>query len=362
MRPELTLDLSSVGIVGGGGGMRGCTQVGWCEDLIPALLKAGAPIRYLGGTSVGALNMSKLAEAQTDNELLSCLKELRAVWETIEKKGSDYIFPLSGLKIALASFRKNSLLDGKTLWRLLKDPAKDVGSLDTHRLLNSPRIFDVFVENETTGRQEIFSNKDERVRKNPEILIKALVASASVPPFFPPVLIEGNWYRDCGYITLSRAIAAGCSTIFVLLPYPEDGQENIPSDFISRNFPWVINTLAFQGAKVRELDRIEIVRAKRISDSLRAFHTLHQEIRSLFWRDRKRKVVDSLIDSKLDRLFQEAAFSFKNKRVITVVEIYAERLPSTLFIHTAARGDISRQINESREQMKRKRQEWGLAD
>lgn len=363
----MELDLSSVGLVLSGGGFKCVAQVGWLEDLLPPLMKAGAKVTYIAGTSGGGLNGGKLAEAQTTDELLNRWESLAKIWEDVENAGPQSVFPLSLINV-IKSIHKESLLDGQTLDNLLnggkesKTGERSAKSFNPRRVLSSPRRFDVFVTNARTGAHEIISNRDRRVQENPQILTSALKATASIPPFFPNVEIEGVPYMDGGHIQLGPAIKAGCKTIFVLLPYRQDGYEGRPTDFISRLFPWIPRIFALHSAQARELDRIEIIRAKKIAANLEIYRKLHDAMRSLFWRSSKKSFLDHLMLEKIDALFEGASFSFKDKHSIQIIDVAIERQPGSLLMYTFKRGDLSRLRENCRNQMRRIRQTIGLGD
>lgn len=367
----MKLDLSSVGIVLSGGGFKCVSQVGWLEGLLPSLIKAGARVSYIAGASGGGLNGGKLAEAQDTAELPEKLKELVKIWEWIERIGPESIFPLP-LLCALTNFYKESLLDGQTIDNLLngtlsrgkrdKNPQRVGINFNPYRVVNSSIRFDVFVTNAVTGTHELISNRDPNILKNPSNLTLALKATASVPPFFPPLEINGILYMDGGHIRLGPAIEAGCKTIFVLLPYCRDGYESRPTDFISRLFQWIPRIFVFQGAQVRELDRIEIMHAKKIAANIEIYKKLHHNIRSLFWRNSKKNFLDRLMLDKIDALFEGASLSFKDKLPIRIIDVALDYQPASLLMYTFKRGDLTRLRENCIRQIQHICQEIGLAD
>lgn len=188
--------MPKVGLVLLGGGFAGCYQVGlpkvlWEKNWIPSKIQ---------GVSVGALNAAKLVESNPD--------ELKKIWIDIEEKGPNVLFPSLGLvDIAKAAFAKRDhVYAGQSLDNLLDR------NLDPEKVLASPIELEVVVWNTKKRRAEIFANKGEsivddqndkkktirHVAKDPQILRKAIRASASLPGFFPPVEINGELYSD-GY-------------------------------------------------------------------------------------------------------------------------------------------------------------------
>lgn len=341
-----------VGIIGGGGGLRGASEIGWLEDLLPYLIYTKrATIKYLGGVSVGALITGKLAEAQTPEDLLQRLREIKQIFLKIDREGPETVFPFDKLTLP-KSVHKRSLLDGATLRKLVNDPLDNGRPLDVTAIVQSPFQYDACAMNELTGQQEIFSNRDERVRKNHVLLREAIVASASISPFFPEVTINGIPYSDGMYINLARAIDAGCDTIFVLLPYREDGKEAAPADLISRIFPWIPRTFFRTSAMARERDRVEIEWARRIAQNIRVDQETREKAdQVLRWSTKKQRV---------QRILMEAPFTFKNKLDVTIHPIYIETELHTLKMYTFRKGDIPRIMDQCREAMRHYREQHGL--
>lgn len=56
---------NAIALVLGGGGARGCSQVG----LIRALIEAGIPVDMIGGTSIGAFMSALYAEERSYNQM-----------------------------------------------------------------------------------------------------------------------------------------------------------------------------------------------------------------------------------------------------------------------------------------------------
>ncbi len=262
------LNLSSVGFVGSGGGFMGRATPSWLKVLIPALLKAGANINYLAGTSVNALNFARLAEAVTDDELGNALNDVDQIWSDIDKVGPECIFPLSVLEVAWGSRHKTSLLDGSTLDAILDGGSrtdskiKVAKPLDTQRIVNSNRRFDVFVTNRNTREHTAVSNRDHRIQREPRLMRDFIKASASIPPFFPAVTIQGVPYVDGGHFSLSGAINSGCKTIFVLLLYRER-EFGKPQSALTLFYPWIFEMFLFPAAMVSQIERLEISHAQK---------------------------------------------------------------------------------------------------
>lgn len=342
-----------VGIIGGGGGFRGASEIGWLEDLLPWLIcQKRAEIRYLAGVSVGALIFAKLAEAQTPEELPTRLRDLKRIFLKIDREGPGTVFPFDNLTFP-KSVHKRSLLDGGTLWELVNNPLGDGRPLDIDAIIRSPFQYDAFVKNKITGRQEPFSNRDERIRQNHEMLRRAIVASASIPPFFPRVMIDGVPYADGMHINLTRAIEAGCDTIFALLPYREDGKEGAPTDLVSRLFPWIPDIFSELSEMARDRDRVEIERARNIAANIRAHQDIQDKINKILRWSPKRKQVQGIL--------QEVPFTFKNKAGVAIYSICIDDELNTLKMYTFKKGDVAKIMDCCSGAMRRFRERHGLA-
>lgn len=176
-----------------GGGFAGIKQVGfakeaWMRDKIPEAIQV---------VSVGALNGAGLVEAGPE--------EVERRWRLIERKGPSSIFNWKGIPFHLFS---NAFLSDYGLNEL-------VNQLDMNKIIASPIRLEVAVRNETANRLDFFSNHDIDIKENPEILRKAIKASASLPGIFPPVEINGEYYSDAYCFDLERL--AKFETILLLM-------------------------------------------------------------------------------------------------------------------------------------------------
>ena len=344
-----------VGFILGGGGFKGVAHIGWLETLIPALLKKEAQIVYLGGVSVGSLIAGKLAEAQYQEELLIKLKEIKEIFCNVEKHGDESVFPLSGLN-QLRIIGKTSILDGSTLWDLLNNPKLTSQPFNPGLVVSSPIRFEAFVRNVARAGHEAISNRNAWVKKRPQIISSAIVASSSITPFFPKVKIGNIIYSDGGHIQLDGAIRAGCDTIFVLLPYFEDGLDSRPKDWLSKILPIIYEVLEAYSTEVHDRNRAEIALALRLADIIRnkreTFKDLQEEARSLVWRLSKKK--------RIDELFSKVKSLVESNRDLNIFPVYMRNKPNSLSLHTFEKGDISKLSDSCAKQMEKIAKEIGL--
>lgn len=196
-------NLGKIGFVFDGGGFTAACGAG--HRLAMAL--SGLEPVYSQGISGGAFN------ALAENPYL-----LVKVWQVVEKKGPSFIFPLLSL-----STLKNLRRAVKGLSPFIFD---NRGLQELLRYLNFPSLvaslvrYEVGVFNETRWRQEFVSNHDDDVKENPEVFKRAVLASASIHEFFPPVCIykeTGDWYSDGQLFSIQRAFDYGCERVFVFL-------------------------------------------------------------------------------------------------------------------------------------------------
>ncbi len=176
--------MSKVALVLPGGGYRGAKQVGFAKELFvrkqPSIIQ---------GVSVGALNAAGLVEIGPDG--------IEARWREIERKGPSSIF--NWIKALTRFFFSSYFFPDKGLAEL-------VNQIGIEKIINSPIELQVVVRNENTKEKVVFSSRDDRIINNPEILRKAIRASASLPGFFPAVEIEGEWYSDGYYFDLEELV------------------------------------------------------------------------------------------------------------------------------------------------------------
>ena len=184
-----------VAFVLGGGGRLGAAEVG----MLDALTTAGVVPDMVLGTSIGAINGAVYASAPNDDGL----QRLRAVWSDFDRSGLLTTGIVDRLRTFVAT--RVSLHRSAELLALFDDalPA-DVTFEDL------AVDFQCVAARVETAAAAWFSTGPVR---------PALLASSAVPGLFEPVEIDGNHHYDGGLVSsipLSRAIAAGAGTVYVL--------------------------------------------------------------------------------------------------------------------------------------------------
>jgi len=314
--------MTTAGIILPGGGMQGVSQAGNLSALLPALKRNRIDLSYLGGTSVGGIQGAKISEGMTIDECISIQSETIQTWLAIERHGPEIIFPLTSVKFAWGLY-SGAILDGTTLWGLVNGKLLGTSGIDPLKIMAAPRQFDLVVKNSLTFSSEVLSIQDQKFQKNPNEILNAIVAAASLPPFFPSQKVFETPYEDGRFIAplVKRAIKAGCNFIFVLFPYQRRKMDR-PTDWFSRSFPEIIKPLLRITAMSNEIDEAEIERAKAVAQDIRA----QEKARNFFstpWGKRK-----------FDRAINKAGFTFARKRDLVICEVYIENKPSSLLVHT----------------------------
>ncbi len=181
-----------------GGGSRGAVQVGMLAELISRGIRADR----VYGASVGAIN----GAAYSGDPTAENIERMAEIWRGVT--GAD-IFP-------------RSALDGPWLF-LQKRPSVHANSgvrkiiqagISFENLEDALIPFELVTTSLTDGRERWMAHGDA---------VEAILASSAIPSIFPPVVIDGDVLVDGGVVNnvpISRALAAGCTRIFVLLCGP----------------------------------------------------------------------------------------------------------------------------------------------
>lgn len=169
------------------GGARGSFEVGVMEELI---LNRGLDFQIFCGISAGALNASVVAQARADADPATSLRNLqdeyralRRIW--LEKiTGNRSIFRTRLLGIIGIALGADSVYDTSALESLLQQ------SVSAEKLANSGRTLGVkYAVLETGDVVAVGAGRD---------IVKSVLASASVPVLFPPVVLDGQHRVDGG--------------------------------------------------------------------------------------------------------------------------------------------------------------------
>ncbi len=210
----------NIALVLQGGGALGSYQAGVFEGLDAA----GIMPNWIAGISIGALNTAIIAGNAPEHRLA----KLREFWQIITQPSFSPPLPdilenawfdghVHMRKWLTAMQAANTLVEGQRGFFTPRFPAPlpanemdplDASYYDTtplkatlERLCDFDRINDggirvsVGAVNVRTGNLEAFDNTERRLRA------EHFMASGALPPGFPPVLIDGDYYWDGGVVS-----------------------------------------------------------------------------------------------------------------------------------------------------------------
>ncbi len=181
-----------------GGGSRGAVQVGMLEELI----RRGIRADHVFGASVGAINGAAYAGEPTQ----AGAERMADVWRAV--KGTD-IFPRGTFDGPWAFLQKRAAVHANTGLRAIIE-----AGIDYENLEDATIPVEVVTTSLTDGRERW-------IARGPAV--EAILASSAIPSIFPPVTIGEDVLVDGGVVNnvpISRALAAGCDRIYVLLCGP----------------------------------------------------------------------------------------------------------------------------------------------
>jgi len=181
-----------------GGGSRGAVQVGMLEELV----RRGIRADRVFGASVGAINGAAYAGSPTPEGI----ERMATIWRGV--KGTD-IFPRGTFDGPWAYFQKRAAVHANTGLRAIIEAGIDYEDLEDATI-----PIEVVTTSLTDGRERWIAHGPA---------VEAILASSAIPSIFPPVTIDGDVLVDGGVVNnvpISRAVAAGCDRIYVLLCGP----------------------------------------------------------------------------------------------------------------------------------------------
>jgi len=181
-----------------GGGSRGAVQVGMLAELVARGIRADRVF----GASVGAINGGAYVSDPTPEGI----ERMAGIWRNVT--GAD-IFPRSALDGPWAFLQKRAAVHSNSGVRAIIE-----AGIDFENLQDAAIPFEVVTTSLTDGRERWIAHGNA---------VEAILASSAIPSIFPPVIIDGDVLVDGGVVNnvpISRAIAAGCTRIYVLLCGP----------------------------------------------------------------------------------------------------------------------------------------------
>jgi predicted patatin/cPLA2 family phospholipase len=194
------MNLGKVGIVFGGGGLAGCYSIGF----IKALTAKGIKPDYIQGVSVGAITSAKLLSTDWN------IEDVEKSWLLIQSLGPSSIFDRREIPMNAARLNP-SLFSNQKILKLM------IETINLDKIINSPIEYHIIAYNCNKKEVTVFSNRNEIIKNNPELLKKTILASIGLYGFLPPILINEDWHADGMSFMLNEPIKAKCDTIFILL-------------------------------------------------------------------------------------------------------------------------------------------------
>ncbi|MBL8862511.1 MAG: patatin-like phospholipase family protein [Planctomycetes bacterium] len=246
-----------VALVLSGGGARAAYQVGVLRGISRRFPDLAPPI--LTGVSAGAINAAFLA-AHTE-PFHAKVDLLRQMWRDLR---TDDVFRVDSASLArnvartglrlvsgglIRAPRSSALVDTSPLRELLlrsmAAPDGSLSGIDANLARGTLRSVAITASCYTTGRSVTWFqggeprlwDRDHRVGEHAVLTVDHVLASASLPLFFPAVQVGGRWYGDGGIrltAPLSPAIHLGASRILAistrspLAPVTADGESAAP--------------------------------------------------------------------------------------------------------------------------------------
>jgi NTE family protein len=196
--PSPVPTLPKTAFVLAGGGSRGAVQIGMLAELVDRGIRADR----VYGASVGAIN----GAAYASNPTPEGIERMAEIWRKL--KGDD-IFPRSVLDGPWLFLQKRPAVHANTGLRTIIEEG-----IDFEQIEDAAIPFELVTTSLTDGRERWIAHGNA---------VEAILASSAIPSIFPPVTIDGDVLVDGGVVNnvpISRALAAGCTRIFVLLCGP----------------------------------------------------------------------------------------------------------------------------------------------
>jgi NTE family protein len=218
------MDDASLGLVLTGGGARGAYQAGALLAVGEITNASALPFRVLSGASAGALSAAYLASRA--GAFVDATRGLADLWSTLlprtvfrtdsltlVKTAGEWTADL-GLGGLIGTGRGKALLDTSPL-RALVTSSLDVGALRKHIARGRVHGLGVTATSYRTGLGVTFFDgaksiepwsRVTRIGIRSEIGVDHVMASSSIPLFFPAALVGDEWFSD-GCIRLSTPLS-----------------------------------------------------------------------------------------------------------------------------------------------------------
>jgi NTE family protein len=243
-----------------GGGSKGAFEVGAIDYLVRV---AGLHFNIFLGTSVGALNAVFLSQAGNKKELGELIGQLKQFWLAIKGNRSIYNSFCSIFNLLF----NDSLYIPRGLKRLLHK------CIDLDRVFDPATIVKITTVAIETGDLAYIDNRRPELRAD---FLNYVLASASVPLFFPPVHIGGKHWYDGGLrdITpLGAVFKEEPDEIVVIVTYP-----------VGLNFDPILPRVKPKGAFKTILRSIDILTSEIATNDIQLANLLNQNHHCMGYR------------------------------------------------------------------------------
>ena len=240
-----------------GGGSKGAFEVGAIDYLVNT---EGMNFNIFIGTSVGALNSAFLGQARNRMELARLSRDLKQLWLDIKGKHSIYRTSFWG---ALRLLWSDSLYQPNGLQRMLQQ------KIDLDRIFDPASVVKVAAVAQETGRLFYADSRNTGLKSD---FLKYVLASASMPLYFPPVHIGGHHWYDGGLrdvTPLGAVFDEKPDEIVVIITYP-----------VGPNLEPVISPRKHRGAVQAILRTLEILINEVQTNDLQLARYINENSRS----------------------------------------------------------------------------------
>ena len=192
-----------------GGGSKGAFEAG---AIFYLLTGEKLDFHLFTGTSVGALNAAYLGQARSHQELQQLGEELKETWFAL--KGNPSIYRGGTLGRFWRLLFRGALYNPAGLWELINQ------KIDRERLFHRRTVVKITVVSFETGQLRCVDSREPRYHRD---FLAYVLASASMPFFFPAVPIAGEHWYDGGLrdlTPLATAIKENPDEIIVITTFP----------------------------------------------------------------------------------------------------------------------------------------------
>ncbi len=241
-----------------GGSERGAFEVGAIDYLVN---QAGFDFQCFFGTSIGALNAAILGQARNHEELSIRTRQLMKLWLSI--RGSRSVYRKNPLGLINLAFGGQSLYNPAGLRQLLKK------NIDLNLLFDPATMVKVATVALETGELFYADSRLPELRNN---FLNYVLASASIPFYFPGVPIHGKHWYDGGLrdITpLGTVFDEDPDEIVVITTYP-----------VNSNLEPVLPEVPYQGPFKNLNQMIAIIMNAIAAKDLQLANAINQDSRN----------------------------------------------------------------------------------